>query len=98
MRLGECFARQQCGRKSGFLRSYIRGSSKKRSRPTSAGFLVELRFRAFVHPGRPILGVDNEARTMTYRDPRRGEIEVTWKTCANLAGLKKVRCDNPECR
>jgi hypothetical protein len=95
VRIGLTFKSQQCGRRPGFLAKEIRCAALRIGEPvTFERILVELE-NAAVRRDRdgeaasPFESVNRVWELVTYHHPRRGRIQVTFKTIRNKVTICK---------
>lgn len=93
VRLGVTFRSQHCGRRPGFLTTYLRDLAATLTKRSFEALLLELELAAVrrdVHgeTASPIERVCREWEVVTYHDPKHGRRQVTFKTLRNLAALR----------
>ncbi len=92
VRLGQCFAAQQRGRRPAFMTKYIERLVADHHPRTFHELMVQIRFEALLTRQRGhgvIVEVDSEAGTVAYLDPDHGMRDVSLKRLRNLAALRK---------
>lgn len=97
-RVGLAFEAQQHGRKPGFIRQYVAGIVARLPAPVTFGKLLEEMeleaARRATQPGAavPIETVNRVWGLVTYHHPRKGRVQVTFKTLRNHLTPCKKQC------
>lgn len=106
LRLGVAFRAQRCGRRLGFFQRYLQDIIDRLGESvTMAGVLEELEVAAARRnldgpTASPIEKIDRIWQIVTYHHPKRGRVQITFKTLQNKITLckKKSPRQNPESR
>ena len=102
IRIGLKFQGQQCGRRPDYFTRYLADVTRGLKRPTFSALLAELELCAarrerYGVAGNPVEKIDRLWKLATFHHPKKGRVQLTFKTLRNKLMLARKIVEKPKC-